>query len=365
MFSQLRHAVENFATVLPESTTTSTSTAHDRSQSHDVTPSTSSDPTFANLRRSLDFVAPAQRRRAQSPGNNLSSVRSPSAARTPSVPIPSPLSGRKLNLEERLRAKFTIGDESNQTSPDPSARASPSISPSISPRSSASNESFPLQKDHASPPDVSSSSPDPPSPIPGTTLPFSDPDLCSSSPSSSRDELATKDLPSSNDAQKDAEAPADEQHAGDADLPKSLESLAEASSDPPARRPELDTSVPSTSESSSSHNVDAMQERLKLVEQRFAEVSASFKRLRAEKTAVDVILQDLTPIDTLSDSEGLRDYLKNLTLKNEVSSQFAWKHFMLINIPPDVSARSEAPHHQAKQCVHNSKEANSISCLPN
>ncbi|KAJ2931149.1 hypothetical protein H1R20_g5940, partial [Candolleomyces eurysporus] len=64
--------------------------------------------------------------------------------------------------------------------------------------------------------------------------------------------------------------------------------------------------------------VEELQQRLKLVEQRFTDVSTSFKRLQAEKVAADSVLKELTPIDTIQDSSGLRDYLKNLKSKQEI-----------------------------------------------
>ena len=49
-----------------------------------------------------------------------------------------------------------------------------------------------------------------------------------------------------------------------------------------------------------------------------SDVSTSFKRLQAEKLAADKVLQELTPVQTLRDVDGLRDYLQNFTLKVEV-----------------------------------------------
>ncbi|KAF5375140.1 hypothetical protein D9758_000209 [Tetrapyrgos nigripes] len=68
-------------------------------------------------------------------------------------------------------------------------------------------------------------------------------------------------------------------------------------------------------------NVEELQERLKLVEQRFTDVSKSFKRLQAEKVAADSVLRELTPVETLQDSEGLRSYLQNIASKVEISQE--------------------------------------------
>ncbi|EJD55611.1 hypothetical protein AURDEDRAFT_109873 [Auricularia subglabra TFB-10046 SS5] len=68
-------------------------------------------------------------------------------------------------------------------------------------------------------------------------------------------------------------------------------------------------------------DVEKLQARLKLVEQRFSDVSTSFKRLQAEKRAADGLLKELTPLESISDTEGLRDYLRNLSLKLEMSME--------------------------------------------
>jgi glutaredoxin 2 len=49
-----------------------------------------------------------------------------------------------------------------------------------------------------------------------------------------------------------------------------------------------------------------------------ADVSTSFKKLQAEKTAVDAVLRELTPLNGIQDSESLRDYFQNMSSKVEV-----------------------------------------------
>ncbi|KAG5654089.1 hypothetical protein H0H81_007503 [Sphagnurus paluster] len=63
--------------------------------------------------------------------------------------------------------------------------------------------------------------------------------------------------------------------------------------------------------------LEELQERLKQVEQRFTDVSTSFKRLQAEKQAADLVLQELTPLESLKDSAALREYLQSLKSKTE------------------------------------------------
>ena len=48
------------------------------------------------------------------------------------------------------------------------------------------------------------------------------------------------------------------------------------------------------------------------------DVSASFKRLQAEKAAADAVLRDITPLESISDAEAFRAHLKNLSFKAEV-----------------------------------------------
>lgn len=105
-------------------------------------------------------------------------------------------------------------------------------------------------------------------------------------------------------------------------------------------------------------DIESLQERLKLVEQRFAgsliclalfpilltaalDVSTSFKRLQAEKAAADHILRELTPVESISEAEGLRDFLQNLSLKTEVS-----RHYLecasTLTVPIDGAGRDQA-----------------------
>ncbi|CDO76644.1 hypothetical protein BN946_scf184868.g58 [Trametes cinnabarina] len=66
-------------------------------------------------------------------------------------------------------------------------------------------------------------------------------------------------------------------------------------------------------------DVEALQKRLKLVEQRFADVSTSFKRLQAEKLAADRVLRELTSVESVTEVDALRDFLQNMALKNEMA----------------------------------------------
>jgi glutaredoxin 2 len=52
------------------------------------------------------------------------------------------------------------------------------------------------------------------------------------------------------------------------------------------------------------------------------DVSRSFKKLQAEKLAVDKVLRELTPIEGINNAEALRDHLQNTSLKAEVGFIF-------------------------------------------
>lgn len=114
--------------------------------------------------------------------------------------------------------------------------------------------------------------------------------------------------------------------------------------DEPAAEPSSIPEEPSHAESTNGHaevtkgdelDIEALQKRLKLVEQRFAgtcfshvtkcfklidaiDVSTSFKRLQAEKTAADRVLQEMTSVQTIQEVDALRDFFQNMTMKTEV-----------------------------------------------
>lgn len=64
-----------------------------------------------------------------------------------------------------------------------------------------------------------------------------------------------------------------------------------------------------------------VRDRLKVVEERFNDVSTSFKRLQAEKVAADKLIREVSPLEGLSDLEGFRAYLMNQKMKIEISGE--------------------------------------------
>lgn len=106
---------------------------------------------------------------------------------------------------------------------------------------------------------------------------------------------------------------------GNDDVPIQIEVL--ASDDGDDGKTEQPPDDPSTVHSSkcSEADVEALQARLRLVEQRFSDVSTSFKKLQAERSAVDDVVRELTPLEDADDATVLRDYLTNLNMKTELT----------------------------------------------
>ncbi|CUA73894.1 Golgin IMH1 [Ashbya gossypii ATCC 10895] [Rhizoctonia solani] len=64
-----------------------------------------------------------------------------------------------------------------------------------------------------------------------------------------------------------------------------------------------------------------LRERLKVVEERFSDISISFKRLQAEKVAADKLIKEVSPLEDMADLDGLRAYLTNQKMKVELSTE--------------------------------------------
>jgi hypothetical protein len=62
-----------------------------------------------------------------------------------------------------------------------------------------------------------------------------------------------------------------------------------------------------------------------------ADVSMSFKKLQAERMAADQMIRDLTPLEGLHDTNGVRDFLQAMILKAEVSSSISMPPISLTN----------------------------------
>ncbi|KAJ3844876.1 hypothetical protein F5878DRAFT_21405 [Lentinula raphanica] len=328
MFSQFRHAVETFAPLPRNSSEEAghndggSTSPHLRSQSGDFTSPThlaeNALSSLSNLRKSFSPTLPG-------------SPSSPSQ-KSPATPRPSTPRPYKSTLEERLRAAttFTIGEASNSTTPQPSARASPA--PSI------------LQKDQPLSP---SSTPLPDSPIsslssnPSTSDPLCNPPLQSDSFPNDADESVTSgEIDKSQAAQMHSEPGAhddlDVHHTPEGDDFPAKEDTedhvdAEGPVDDETAEPSVESDDASTNpialtqETPHTPTADELEQRSESVSPgpsaRFADVSTSFKRLQAEKTAADTVLREFTPLESIRDSDALRDFLHNVALKTELSQE--------------------------------------------
>ncbi|KAG8681335.1 hypothetical protein FRC08_015705, partial [Ceratobasidium sp. 394] len=89
---------------------------------------------------------------------------------------------------------------------------------------------------------------------------------------------------------------------------------------PSADNQENDTALSKEPEAENEVEI-RLQDRLKVVEQRFSDVSTSFKRLQAEKAAADKLIREVSSLEGLSDLDALRDYMVNQKLKVEISNE--------------------------------------------
>lgn len=105
---------------------------------------------------------------------------------------------------------------------------------------------------------------------------------------------------------------------GNADIPIQIEVSTSDSDDEKIEQPPEDLVIVPSSKCSEA-DVEALQERLRLVEQRFSDVSTSFKKLQAERSAVDDVIRELTPLEDVDDATVLRDYLSNVNMKTELT----------------------------------------------
>ncbi|KAI0274639.1 peroxisomal membrane anchor protein conserved region-domain-containing protein [Gloeopeniophorella convolvens] len=294
---------------------------------------------------------------SRAPGTSAPTPPLPTFPPRPSIP--------SWQLTGSLRASFTIGDVSNPSTPSASSRVSPVPQPAtehplspaldhpLSPTSVPLPNSPPFD-DHALPSldasqlllDSDATQPAPPSAPSG-----SDSEL-----ESVEHEPARTSEPEP-DAQVMAQTVAFPDHSTSSLLPEQeseasgehpaiqdVAETAEPSYTPAAKNPEADpviekmqdigqetdssggSTVGSTvpifkpqDTSFTSNGVEALENRLKLMEQQFADISASFAKLQAEKQAAAKVLQDLTSVQGWQDVDALRDYLQNSQLKSEMS----------------------------------------------
>ncbi|KAJ7038120.1 hypothetical protein C8F04DRAFT_1220408 [Mycena alexandri] len=294
-------------------------------QSSDSTPPDARPASPARTRSNDGHGSPGSTGQlAESALSNLRKSLAQQRPASPSQKSPPPPKAHKMTLEDRLRAAaFTIGEPSTETTPAASTRVSPApllvdkpadappehaAVPELTTHPLSPSDAHPLSPSSTPLPDSRVSSPillHEPAPILAAPrpLPQADPDpvVPASQPPEPEPEPVVAASPKPQSPQVNQLSALEAEVA----LPPTSEEVQPEKAQP-------DDSARVT-------DVDALQERLKLVEQRFSDVSTSFKRLQAEKAAADAILRELTPLETISDSQAFRDFVQNVVLKSEIS----------------------------------------------
>ncbi|RPD82011.1 hypothetical protein L226DRAFT_475472 [Lentinus tigrinus ALCF2SS1-7] len=217
-----------------------------------------------------------------------------------SSPDVQPVSSPVQSSDEDLPAA------TDETEVQPVAAAVSSPEPEAAPASTSDEQkdASPSQTELASAPESQGPAPDAPQVIEHVSEDVSDASPAESAPS--------VDAPA-----EDPSAAAVEDDVADDPVP---DSTSVPVSDGPANI-DLDNPRSATPSGKAFDGVDveALQKRLKLVEQRFTDVSTSFKRLQAEKLAADRVLRELTSVESVTEADGLRDYLQNMNFKTEMA----------------------------------------------
>ncbi|KAF8078550.1 hypothetical protein FPV67DRAFT_1465648 [Lyophyllum atratum] len=355
MFSQFRQAVENLAPVPRQSLDEASGDARrepaSRSSSLDL-PLRSSSPmsssqlaesALSNLRKSL------------------ATQRSGSVGALPKSAGPTPPreARKKSTLEDRLRAAtFAIGEASNTTSPEVSRKPSPSATSAVSDHPLLPSSAPLSDSAHASPKQgavdpigtvetgtIASPVDELSEPMQNRTLsPIQGHDATvvrDSSVATSSADAGNGTSPVRNSFSTSPNNPSGQPETetlNDTDEPNltafervptpsgptfSPDAGPSADLEPQSELPDSTSPSPDPATVSPDNNIHAagleeIQERLRQVEQRFTDVSTSFKRLQAEKQAADLVLRELTPLESVGDSSALRDYLRSQTSKAEI-----------------------------------------------
>ncbi|XP_006454982.1 hypothetical protein AGABI2DRAFT_239477 [Agaricus bisporus var. bisporus H97] len=318
MFSQFRHAVENLA-ISPRSSTDAQSDEHNNASLSSLVSAES--PTSSISSGQLAESA-------------LSSLRKsfitnrPQASLTHSMSLPSVASPdkprHKMNLEERLRASLSAADVSTTSA---ALNKSPPAESAIATETPLSPSSIPL-------PD----SPVMASPLEIDQIPSSDPgedDTEPHVPNNVQDDSENSISNHVDEAGAQIVASILPDPKSEVDHTTEAEGSSSSIIEPAVVADDVVESSPATQASTSmesedsatgvldkddtTSNVDVLEERLRELEQRFADVSTSFKRLQAEKLAADKALRDLTPLSSIEDTNALKDYLQSLNSKTEAS----------------------------------------------
>ncbi|KAF8633659.1 hypothetical protein AX15_001308 [Amanita polypyramis BW_CC] len=234
---------------------------------------------FSHIRQPVDLDLPHGTRPA-TPLANLSKAVASQRGQTASPAPRSSSTGKKLSLEDRL-ASLTTGDLPGTNS---SKRPTQSIS--------NSQRATPIPSSPTTKPDPPNDASSPPRMYPlisPSLIPLPD----SSPPSPVSDKLP-ENIMTDNMTRESGE----ERRMG----PPTSSAVQQSN---------LEDIGPHAGQ-----DIESLQERLKQVEQRFLDVSESFKNLQANRTAADAVFQELTPLQTIQDAGALRDYLKAVISKS-------------------------------------------------
>ncbi|KAJ7837533.1 hypothetical protein B0H14DRAFT_2791069 [Mycena olivaceomarginata] len=256
----------------------------------------------------------------------LSNLRKSLASQRPASPSQSQKSpplprAHKMTLEDRLKAAtFTIGETSGETTPAASSRVSPVAPPVDKP--SEAPETAPKLELTMQHPLSPSSTPLPESrvtspielhkPAPILVAPPSEPVPLPSGPDIPPSESPSEPVPLEPVPTPSETVPSPPEPVPPSQPPS--EPVAALSPKPQTLQVDQVSALEAEGE-----EAPRINDRLKLVEQRFSDVSTSFKRLQAEKAAADAVLKELSPLETISDSQALRDFVQNAVLKSEIS----------------------------------------------
>ncbi|KAG8701148.1 hypothetical protein FRC09_005526, partial [Ceratobasidium sp. 395] len=91
--------------------------------------------------------------------------------------------------------------------------------------------------------------------------------------------------------------------------------------DPPGVDSQDGDTVPNEETEVDNEMEGKLRDRLKVVEERFSDISISFKRLQAEKLTADKLIREVSSLEGLSDLDALRDYMVNQKMKVEISNE--------------------------------------------
>ncbi|KAG6381235.1 hypothetical protein JVT61DRAFT_5639 [Boletus reticuloceps] len=341
MFSQFRQAVENLAQSQDDALPPAV-----RSQSPESQRQSSAqlaESALVNLRKSIA----AQRTASPAQQTSVPNPRPRSASPGPSSTTKSTSDSglRKTTLEERLRASIAASETSGgSTTPDrsisPPSHRVPVTQHPLSPTSTPVPGSPTLATGIADPaietPAGASLQPEESTNV-TLVLPPQEPNDAAQPPSEtspadlqvpasltgrSTDASGSTHIDSTADPCVDVTLTQPEPEAMHTDSPQP-HSMQEAPEVVDALTVDVDLPMeenlntdpePTMIDKSKDSDVEALQERLKLVEQRFAG-----KKLQVERRDIDNVISELTPLEGSKDVAALREYLVNANMKAELS----------------------------------------------